>query len=61
MNGFSFPYPYENEIRNINDEQLNNRIKEYKEIYNNNIPYYNNINNEQIMGNNNVTPSENLN
>ena len=63
MNGFSFPY--ENEIKNEKDEQLNKRIKEYKEIYNNNnINYYNdnnNINNiNNAMTNLNIPSQENI-
>ena len=61
MNGFSFPY--ENEIKNEKDEQLNKRIKEYKEIYNNNnMPYYNDNNNiNQVMPNLNLPSAENIN
>ena len=60
MNGFSFPN--ENEIKNEKDEQLNKRIKEYKEIYNdNNINYYNDNNNiSQVMANLNIPSSENI-
>ena len=63
MNGFSFPI--ENEIKNEKDEQLNKRIKEYKEIYNNNnINYYNdnnNINNiNNAMTNLNIPSQENI-
>jgi hypothetical protein len=63
MNGFSFPN--ENEIKNEKDEQLNKRIKEYKEIYNNNnINYYNdnnNINNiNNAMTNLNIPSQENI-
>ena len=60
MNGFSFPY--ENEIKNEKDEQLNKRIKEYKEIYNNNnMPYYNDNNNiNNAMTNLNIPSSENI-
>ena len=61
MNGFSFPY--ENEIKNEKDAQLNKRIKEYKEIYNNNnMPYYNDNNNiNQVMPNLNLPSAENIN
>lgn len=61
MNGFSFPY--ENEIKNEKDEQLNKRIKEYKEIYNNNnMPIYNDNNNiNQVMPNLNLPSAENIN
>ena len=61
MNGFSFPY--ENEIKNEKDKQLNKRIKEYKEIYNNNnMPYYNDNNNiNQVMPNLNLPSAENIN
>ena len=61
MNVFSFSY--ENEIKNEKDEQLNKRIKEYKEIYNNNnMPYYNDNNNiNQVMHNLNLPSAENIN
>ena len=60
MNGFSFPY--ENEIKNEKDAQLNKRIKEYKEIYNkSNMPYFNDNNNiSQVMANLNIPSSENI-
>ena len=60
MNGFSFPY--ENEIKNEKDAQLNKRIKEYKEIYNkSNMPYFNDNNNiNQVMANLNIPSSENI-
>ena len=60
MNGFSFPN--ENEIKNEKDEQLNKRIKEYKEIYNNNnMPYYNDNNNiNNAMTNLNIPSQENI-
>ena len=60
MNGFSFPY--ENEIKNEKDAQLNKRIKEYKEIYNkSSMPYFNDNNNiSQVMANLNIPSSENI-
>ena len=60
MNGFNFPY--ENEIKNEKDAQLNKRIKEYKEIYNkSNMPYFNDNNNiNQVMANLNIPSSENI-
>ena len=60
MNGFSFPY--ENDIKNDkNEEELNNKIKEYKEVYNDNVknPYSNN--NNQIFSKNIIPSSENIN
>ena len=45
MNGFTFPY--ENELKK-EDEDLNNKIKEYKQFYKNNQiqTYNNNYNNK---------------
>ena len=60
MNGFSFPY--ENDIKyDKNEEVINNKIKEYKEVYNDNnkIPYSNN--NNQISPKNIILTSENIN
>ena len=52
MNGFSFPN--ENNINyDKNEDELNNKIKEYKEIYNkSSMPYFNDNNNiSQVMAN----------
>ena len=63
MNGFSFPY--ENDVKyDKNEEELNKKIKEYKEVYyNNQIPKYNENcnNNNQILEKNNIPSSENVN
>jgi len=63
MNGFSFPY--ENNIKyDKTEEELNNKIKEYKEVfYNNQMPNYNEnyTNNNQIVTKNNIPSSENVN
>ena len=61
MNGFSFPN--ENNINyDKNEEELNNKIKEYKEVYNNN--HFNNYNendNKQILIKNDIPSSGNIN
>jgi len=61
MNGFSFPN--ENNINyDKNEEELNNKIKEYKEVYNNN--HFNNYNendNNQILTKNDIPSSGNIN
>ena len=60
MNGFSFPNQNEMKLdnNNNNDEQLNTRLKEYKEIFNNNqIANYN----YNIFSKNNIQTSENIN
>ena len=61
MNGFSFPN--ENNINyDKNEEELNDKIKEYKEVYNNN--HFNNYNendNNQILTKNDIPSSGNIN
>ena len=58
MNGFSFPN--QNQINvDEKEEELNNRIKEYKEVYNNNQIPNDNTNTNLIK--NNVPSSENIN
>ena len=60
MNGFSFPNQNEMKLdnNNNNDEELNRRLKEYKEIFNNNqIANYN----YNIFSKNNIQTSENIN
>ena len=61
MNGFSFPN--ENNINyDKNEEELNNKIKEYKEVYNNNhFNNYNENNNNQILTKNEIPSSGNIN
>ena len=61
MNGFSFPN--ENNIKyDKNEEELNNKIKEYKEVYNNNqFNNYNENNNKQILTKNDIPSSGNIN
>ena len=60
MNGFSFPNQNEMKLdnNNNNDEELNRRLKEYKEIFNNNqIANYN----YNIFSKYNIQTSENIN
>ena len=61
MNGFSFPN--ENNIKSDkNEEELNNKIKEYKEVYNNDrFDDCNENNNNQILTKNDIPSSGNIN
>ena len=61
MNGFSFPN--ENNIKSDkNEEELNNKIKEYKEVYNKHqFNNYNENNNNQILTKNDIPSSGNIN